>query len=290
LRRTGRSPDRWCALTAPFHPYPSGFNNAGIGRAVCLCGTFRRVAAPGRYPAPCPLELGLSSLLRKEGERPPVLLTRYYSSNEIPLHAAQSRGLGWRLDLFNARDHERVVRGDLTVTWRLWKYAHVKAGRVYPTGFGGGHAIDDVREVRVTDITDADAQEAGLADAATVVELARAHTGAQVSDDTIMYRVQFHYVSELPAKPALPLEEISRRLQRLDQNSRWGAWTEPALRIIEENPGVVSTVLAAEIGQPRAEFKTNVRKLKALGLTISLEVGYELSELGQTYLDSLEEA
>jgi hypothetical protein len=192
--------------------------------------------------------------------------------------------------LFNARDHERVVRGDLTVTWRLWKYAHVRPGRVYPTGFGGGHAIDDVRAVRVTDITDADAQEAGLADAAALVELARAHTGAQVSEDTILYRVRFHYVPELPAKPALPLEEISRRLQRLDQNSRWGEWTEPALRLIEENPGVVSTVLAAEIGQPRPEFKTNVRKLKAQGLTNSLEVGYELSELGQTYLDSLEEA
>jgi hypothetical protein len=191
--------------------------------------------------------------------------------------------------LFSGRDHERVVRGDLTVTWRLWKYAHVKAGRVYPTGFGGGHAIDDVRAVRVADVTDADAQEAGLADAAALVELARAHTGAPVSDDTILYRVQFHYVLQLPAKPALPVEEISRRLQRLDQNSRWGEWTEPALRLIEENPGVVSTVLAAEIGQPRAEFKTNVRKLKALGLTISLEVGYELSELGQTYLDSLEE-
>jgi hypothetical protein len=190
--------------------------------------------------------------------------------------------------LFSGRDHERVVRGDLTVTWRLWKYAHVKAGRVYPTGFGGGHAIDDVRAVRVADVTDADAQEAGLADAAALVELARAHTGAPVSDDTILYRVQFHYVLQLPAKPALPVEEISRRLQRLDQNSRWGEWTVPALRLIEES-GVVSTVLAAEIGLPRAEFKTNVRKLKALGLTISLEVGYELSELGQTYLDWLEE-
>jgi hypothetical protein len=191
--------------------------------------------------------------------------------------------------LFNARDHERVVRGDLTVTWRLWKYAHVKAGRVYPTGFGGGHSIDDVRAVRVGDVTDADAHEVGLADATALVELARAHTGASVSVGTILYRVQFHYVPELPAKPALPLDEIARRLQRLDQNSRWGVWTEPVLRLIEDNPGVVSTVLAAEIGQPRAEFKTNVRKLKALGLTISLEVGYELSELGQTYVDSLQE-
>lgn len=31
--------------------------------AVCFCGTFRRVTPPGRYPAPCPVELGLSSLI-----------------------------------------------------------------------------------------------------------------------------------------------------------------------------------------------------------------------------------
>jgi len=31
-------------------------------RAVCFCATFRRVAPPGCYPAPCPVELGLSSV------------------------------------------------------------------------------------------------------------------------------------------------------------------------------------------------------------------------------------
>lgn len=36
---------RW-ALTPPFHPYP-----AGAGR-FHFCGAFRRVAPPGRYPAP----------------------------------------------------------------------------------------------------------------------------------------------------------------------------------------------------------------------------------------------
>src|SRR5690606_36743239 len=48
---------RW-ALTPPFHPClcpKSGH------RRSALCGTFRRLAAPGRYPAPCPVELGLSS-------------------------------------------------------------------------------------------------------------------------------------------------------------------------------------------------------------------------------------
>ena len=49
------SPSGRCALTAPFHPYPDR-----SGRCV-FCGTFRRVAPPGCYPAPCPVELGLSS-------------------------------------------------------------------------------------------------------------------------------------------------------------------------------------------------------------------------------------
>ena len=45
-------------------------------KAVCFCGTFRRVTPPGRYPASCPVELGLSSRLKAGGH--PVYLT-YYS-------------------------------------------------------------------------------------------------------------------------------------------------------------------------------------------------------------------
>ena len=61
-------------------------------------------------------------------------------------------------------------------------------------------------------------------------------------------------------------------------------WTDATLRVIAAHPGVVSTVLAAELGMERAPFKLNVRKLKALGLTESLEVGYRLSPRGAAYL------
>ena len=37
----------------------------------------------------------------------------------------------------------------------------------------------------------------------------------------------------------------------------------------------------------RADFKLNIRKLKALGLTISLEVGYRLSPRGVALLATL---
>ena len=47
---------------------------------------------------------------------------------------------------------------------------------------------------------------------------------------------------------------------------------------------MVSTVLADEAGQERLSFKTRVRRLKALGLTESLEVGYRLSPRGAAFL------
>jgi len=52
-------------------------------------------------------------------------------------------------------------------------------------------------------------------------------------------------------------------------------------------PGVVSTVLAEQLGLDRPSFKLNVRKLKALGLTESLEVGYRLSPRGSALLAAL---
>ena len=45
--------------------------------------------------------------------------------------------------------------------------------------------------------------------------------------------------------------------------------------------------LADELGLERLAFKTDVRKLKALGLTESLPVGYRLSPRGQAWLDQL---
>jgi hypothetical protein len=53
-------PTARCALTAPFHPYRPPVRNRRLGRYV-FCGTFRRLAPPRYYLAPCPVEPGLSS-------------------------------------------------------------------------------------------------------------------------------------------------------------------------------------------------------------------------------------
>jgi hypothetical protein len=66
--RADRSPGRWCALTAPFHPYRP------FGRRSAFCGTVLRVAPTGGWPAPCPVEAGLSSIPAAAGPRPPSQL------------------------------------------------------------------------------------------------------------------------------------------------------------------------------------------------------------------------
>lgn len=82
------------------------------------------------------------------------------------------------------------------------------------------------------------------------------------------------------------LQDIDRKLDRMDTGSKQGPWTRKTLQLIQEQPGVVSTVLARQMNRERYEFKGLVRKLKDIGLTYALDVGYSLSPRGRAYLKS----
>jgi hypothetical protein len=72
----------------------------------------------------------------------------------------------------------------------------------------------------------------------------------------------------------------------MDARAQHGAWTRETLRLIDEHPGRRAGDLADMVGRERLYFKADVRKLKALGLTISLDVGYKLSPRGAAFLNS----
>jgi hypothetical protein len=77
---------------------------------------------------------------------------------------------------------------------------------------------------------------------------------------------------------------LDLRLDRWDAARADGPWTREVLRLIAENPGVRAPDLAASLGRETLPFKRDVRKLKELGLTLSLAVGYEISPRGRAYL------
>jgi hypothetical protein len=192
-----------------------------------------------------------------------------------------------------------LASGAITVTFRAWTRPQVKVGGRYKVA-EVLLLVDEVRPVRVGDINDADARKAGAADAAAIVaRLTRKPRGrytssspARVVDaDTEVWRVAFHRVEpdgpDLAAQDELGEEDLAaldRRLDRLDAASSHGPWTRSTLALIAEQPGVVSTALAETLGREREPFKVDVRKLKRLGLTESLEVGYRLSPRGRAYL------
>jgi hypothetical protein len=80
------------------------------------------------------------------------------------------------------------------------------------------------------------------------------------------------------------LDTITKRLARMDAHATNGPWTRQTLDLIANNPGTRAADLAPQLQQERLPFKANVRKLKELGLTISLERGYRLSPRGEAYL------
>ena len=86
------------------------------------------------------------------------------------------------------------------------------------------------------------------------------------------------------------LEELAVRLLRMDARTGDGAWTRRFLRLLRDAPATRAADLAAKVGMEKLPFKQRVRRLKELGLTESLDVGYRLSPRGCAvlgYLDSL---
>jgi len=83
---------------------------------------------------------------------------------------------------------------------------------------------------------------------------------------------------------AKQVEALTKKLDRMDAESKVGPWTRRTLQLISEQPGVVSTVLARQMGFERYAFKSLVYKLKRLSLTYSLDVGYSISPRGRAYL------
>ena len=187
--------------------------------------------------------------------------------------------------LFEPRFHPGLADGTVTLTFRRWKRRHVVAGHRYRTP-AGMLEVDTVDEVDPTTISDEEARRSSYPSAAALVADLRGPA------DLATYRIAFHHVGRDPrdvlAHTAVVSPEerlaIERRLERLDRAGAAGPWTAATLALIAERPGVRAADLAASLGRDRAGFKLDVRKLKALGLTLSLEVGYELSPRGRAFL------
>jgi hypothetical protein len=187
--------------------------------------------------------------------------------------------------IFRQRFLEGIRDGTITLAFRRWRRPSVRAGGTLLTAVGQLEIVS-VDEVATTRISDADARRAGYGSRDDLL------TELTARAEGTVYRVA---LGALRPDPRVALRqsatladderrEIARRLQRLDSSAGDGAWTRTTLEIIRDHPGRRAADLSRLMGMEKLPFKLNVRKLKALGLTESLEIGYRLSPRGLMFI------
>lgn len=92
---------------------------------------------------------------------------------------------------FSPELREDVVSGLITVSFRLWKRPKVRVGGRYPVG-PVQIEVDSIELVPFSSVTRRDVRESGERDREAVRRRA-AHAGP-ISEDTLVFRVEFHVV------------------------------------------------------------------------------------------------
>ena len=190
--------------------------------------------------------------------------------------------------LFRRPSLDGIRAGEITLAFRRWDRPRARAGGRQRT-LVGELAIDSVEPVDREAITPADAARAGHASLDELLAELDKRGDAQI------WRIELHWAGEDPRRAlreqadldGAELELLRERLRRLDGASRHGPWTRQTLDLIAGHPEVRAEDLAASIGREKLPFKRDVRKLKELGLTESLLVGYRLSPRGWALLERL---
>jgi hypothetical protein len=189
--------------------------------------------------------------------------------------------------LFKKPFWEGLQSGAITLTYRRWQKPHVKPRGRYRCHPIGVLEVDAIEQVAIGTITADDARRAGFASREAL--LAYLAELGPVDDATTVYRVELHHGGdgdrvELALADALTPEDVATIRDKLARLDRDGKWTAKTLALIDKHPRVAASQLAKKLGRETQPFKTDVRKLKKLGLTQSFEVGYEISPRGRAYL------
>ncbi len=187
--------------------------------------------------------------------------------------------------LFPNADLERIRTGDVDLAFRRWtRPMHVTGGR-QRTRIGVVEFVS-VSAVSPEALTEEDALRAGTTLSALIAFLSR--------KDGEVYRIEVRYAGDdervaLRAKRPGKKETAAllAKLADMDRRSRAGPWTQQHLELIEARPAELAETIAASIGREKKPFKADIRRLKELGLTESLPVGYRLSPRGRAVLRAL---
>jgi hypothetical protein len=176
-----------------------------------------------------------------------------------------------------------IADGRVTLAFRRWRRTPPKEGATLRSPVGV-LCLDRVTIVDEGDISGDDVRRTGM----SVEELR-----ASIAGEGTLLRIELRLAGNDPRvslRQRLPndveLAAVVASLTSIDASSA-APWTRRYLQLIGDHPAIVARVLASYAEADVPTFKRRVRRLKELGLTESLEVGYRLSPRGRTVIEHL---
>jgi len=187
--------------------------------------------------------------------------------------------------LFKQKVLEQIKAGDVSLAFRKWVKPTVKSGSVINTSVGQLKILS-VEKVSRKAVNTQAAQKAGFASLDELLKVLDARTKGELYKITLQYHAPDARVAlrEKDSFTDTEFDTIVKKLERLDKYSKQGSWTYRVLETIEKYPQRRAADLSDLLGREKDWLKTNIRKLKNLGLTISHEIGYSLSPRGKAFL------
>ena len=188
--------------------------------------------------------------------------------------------------LLRRAELDAIRSGEIDLAFRRWERPRLRTGTLMRTAIGLVE-VTAVERIAPARISERQARRAGAANRAELLaRLDRRNAGAPV------FRVGLRYAGADPrialresaSLSDVELAQITDRLRRLDR-ARPEPWTRAMLELVEQHPATLAAELAARQTRDLHAFKRDVRKLKELGLTESLERGYRLSPRGRAVLE-----
>lgn len=179
--------------------------------------------------------------------------------------------------LLNNKTLERIIAGEISVVFRVWKRPTVKTGGTLKTR-KGVLSIIKVEQIDRSKVSAKDIKNAGLTSREELCEIDR---------EGDFYKITVAHAGEDP-RIALRQNVDKKELENVcDKLRNMGQWTTQFLQMIHDQPNVHAQILADSIELEKLKFKAKVRRLKTLGLTESLRPGYKLSLRGEKVLKML---
>jgi hypothetical protein len=187
--------------------------------------------------------------------------------------------------LLRQAELKAIENGEIDLAFRRWERPRLRTGTLMRTAIGLVE-VTAVERISQAKISERQARRAGAASREELIARLERRNA-----DCPVYRIGLRFAGADPRVAlrenddlsADELAQIHARLDRLDA-ARDAPWTLRTLSLIERAPATLAAELAEHTDRELHAFKRDVRKLKELGLTESLERGYRLSPRGRAVL------